>query len=96
MIDAHVESAAGNMEQLTAIAKAVAQGAAASGLELNAMELTEEGFVKAKGRKRSDASDAAGDAAGDGDAGEEQALAATTPQRSPAQSSANYALSVMQ
>jgi hypothetical protein len=46
MIDAHMESAAGNPQQLQAVAKAVAKGAQASGLDLNKMELTEQGFAK--------------------------------------------------
>lgn len=51
LIDAHKESAAGNPEQLKAVANAVRQGAKASGLDLDKMTLTEEGFAPAKGGK---------------------------------------------
>ncbi len=61
MISAHMEAAAGDPSQLRAVAKAVSQGAAASGLDLDKMTLTEDGFVPAKPRKKADASDAAGD-----------------------------------
>lgn len=44
MIDSSMQQAKGNPTQLTAIAKAVRQGAKASGLDLDAMELTEDGF----------------------------------------------------
>jgi hypothetical protein len=54
------------------------------GLDLGAMTLTEDGFVPAKPRKRSDASDAA-------DA-EEKALASATPADPSAKGSPNYAL----
>jgi hypothetical protein len=67
MIASAYEQAAGNKAQLKAIGDAVAKGANASGLKLFEMTLTEDGFVPAKGRKRSDASDVAG---------EEKALAA--------------------
>jgi hypothetical protein len=50
-------------------AKASLEGSRKSGLDLDAMTLTEDGFVPAKGRKRSDASDVVGE-------GEEKALAA--------------------
>jgi hypothetical protein len=50
-------------------AKASVEGSRKSGLDLDAMTLTEDGFVPAKGRKRSDASDVVGE-------GEEKALAA--------------------
>jgi hypothetical protein len=58
MIDGHMEEAAGNTAQLRAVATAVKQGASASGLELDTMTLTEEGFREGSPRKRSDASDA--------------------------------------
>jgi hypothetical protein len=67
MIASAYEQSAGNKTQLKAIGDAVAKGADASGLKLYEMTLTENGFVPAKARKRSDASDAAG---------EERALAA--------------------
>lgn len=48
LIDASVEQAAGNPAQVKAVAKAVRQGAKASGLDLDAFELTEAGFVPAR------------------------------------------------
>ena len=45
MIDSSMQQAKGNPKQLAAIAKAVRQGAKASGLDLDAMNLTEDGFV---------------------------------------------------
>jgi hypothetical protein len=48
MIASHMEIAAGNPAQMRAIAKAVTQGAKASGLDLANMELTEQGFVKSR------------------------------------------------
>jgi hypothetical protein len=59
MIDGHMEEAAGNAAQLKAVGKAVKQGASASGLELDTMTLTEDGFREGGPRKRSDASEAA-------------------------------------
>ena len=47
MIDAAVEQAKGNPEQLKAVGQAVRQGAKASGLDLDKMELTPTGFVPA-------------------------------------------------
>ena len=44
MIDASMAQAKDDPQQLAAIAKAVRQGAKASGLDLDAMDLTEEGF----------------------------------------------------
>jgi hypothetical protein len=61
MIDGHMEEAAGNAAQLKAVGKAVKQGASASGLELDTMTLTEEGFREGGPRKRSDASDSGED-----------------------------------
>jgi hypothetical protein len=61
MIEATVEAAAGDRAQLKEIGKAVAKGAAASGLELDKMTLTEEGFVEGGPRKGADASGAVGD-----------------------------------
>jgi hypothetical protein len=58
MIEGYIEAAEGNPQQLKAIANAVRQGAKASGLDLDAMTLTEQGFVKATGKKRSDATEA--------------------------------------
>jgi hypothetical protein len=46
MIDGHMAVAGDNPAQLKAVAKAVLQGAKASGLELGTMTLTEEGFSK--------------------------------------------------
>jgi hypothetical protein len=84
MIDGHMEEAAGNTSQLKAIATAVKQGASASGLELDTMTLTEEGFREGSPRKRSDASDtgedekalAANDTGTDGDGSTNYALIA--------------------
>jgi hypothetical protein len=47
LIDAAIELAASDNAQLQAVADAVKQGAAASGLDLDAMTLTEEGFISA-------------------------------------------------
>ncbi len=47
MINAATDQAAGNAAQLEQIGAAVRQGAKASGLDLDAMRLTEEGFVPA-------------------------------------------------
>jgi hypothetical protein len=58
MIEGYIEAAEGDPNLLKNIAAAVRQGAKASGLDLDAMILTEQGFVKA-GKKRADASDAA-------------------------------------
>ncbi len=60
LIGAVAEEAASDAVQLKAIGKAVKQGASASGLELDTMTLTEEGFREGGPRKRSDASDTAG------------------------------------
>jgi hypothetical protein len=49
MISAHMAHAAGNPAQLAAVAKAVRQGAKASGLDLDAMLLTDQGFRPAGG-----------------------------------------------
>jgi hypothetical protein len=49
MIASAFEQAAGNKTQLNAIGDAVAKGARASGLELDKMTLTEDGFVPIKG-----------------------------------------------
>jgi hypothetical protein len=68
LIDASIETYAGDRAMMAKLSSAVKQGAAASGLDLDKMTLTEDGFVPAKPRKRSDASDAG--------AGEEKALAA--------------------
>jgi hypothetical protein len=57
MIASAFEQAAGDRKQLKALSEAVRQGAAASGLDLNSMTLTEEGFVKGGPRKGADASD---------------------------------------
>lgn len=48
MIDSSMEQAKNNPAQLKAVAKAVRQGAKASGLDLDAMTLTDEGFRPAK------------------------------------------------
>lgn len=73
MIDAHMESAAGDAQQLQAVAKAVSQGAKASGLELNKMELTAQGFAKADKTGAADSADKATNPAAD-----PKALAANT------------------
>jgi hypothetical protein len=67
MISSHMEAAAGDSNQLRAVGAAVLKGAKASGLDLNAMELTQQGFASVKGRKRSDAGDGVGSKA-NGDA----------------------------
>jgi hypothetical protein len=59
LIEASVEDAGGDAVKLKALGKAVKQGASASGLELDTMTLTEEGFREGGPRKRSDASDVA-------------------------------------
>ena len=61
LIDGYMQAAEGKDDELKAVAKAVSQGAAASGLDLDKMTLTEDGFVPAKPRKKADASDAVGD-----------------------------------
>lgn len=61
MIDAAKDAYSSNAVQLKALSKAVSQGAAASGLDLDKMTLTEDGFVPTKPRKKADASDAVGD-----------------------------------
>lgn len=58
MIDAAKEEYASDPAQLKALSKAVLQGAKASGLDLDKMTLTEEGFVEGGPRKGADASDA--------------------------------------
>jgi hypothetical protein len=55
MISSHMEAAADDSNQLRAVSAAVLKGAKASGLDLKAMELTQQGFASVKGRKRSDA-----------------------------------------
>ena len=57
LIDGHIDAAAGNASQQTALANAVNQGAKKMGLDLTRMDLTENGFVPRSGG-RSDASDA--------------------------------------
>jgi hypothetical protein len=61
LIDANLKAARSDPGQLKALAKAVKQGAAASGLDLGSMTLTEDGFVPKKGRRGADASGAVGD-----------------------------------
>jgi hypothetical protein len=51
LISATAEAAAGDSAQLRAVGDAVRKGAKASGLDLDAMTLTEDGFKPAKGRK---------------------------------------------
>jgi hypothetical protein len=82
LIDGHMEAAAGDAAQLKAVAQAVSKGAAASGLNLSAMTLTEQGFVPAKPRKRADASDAV----------EEPTALASTDQPAGTPEAPNYAL----
>jgi hypothetical protein len=67
IMDATSEQAKTDPALADQIAKASLEGSRKSGLDLDAMTLTENGFVPAKPRKRSDASDVAG---------EEKALAA--------------------
>jgi hypothetical protein len=58
LIDGMLEEYGSNPAMMAKLAQSVRQGAKASGLDLDAMTLTEQGFVKAA-KKRSDASDAA-------------------------------------
>jgi hypothetical protein len=58
LIDGMLEEYRSNPAMMAKLAQSVRQGAKASGLDLDAMTLTEQGFVKA-GKKRSDATDAA-------------------------------------
>jgi hypothetical protein len=83
LIDSSKEQMSSDPVQMKALGKAVNQGATKSGLDLDKMTLTENGFVPAKPRKRSDASDVAG---------EEKALASATPSDGTAEGSSNYAL----
>jgi hypothetical protein len=84
MAEAFMVQAASDPSQMKALARAVTQGAAASGLDLDKMTLTEDGFVPAKSRNRSDAFDVV--------AGEETALASATPSDTAAEGGPNYAL----
>jgi hypothetical protein len=83
LIDGMVEEHASDPKMMAQIASAVRKGASASGIELDSMTLTPEGFAEG-GRKRSDASDAT--------EGEETALAAATPSDGSAEGGTNYAL----
>ncbi len=76
MIDSAVEQAASDPAQMKAIGKAVKQGAAASGLKLDEMTLTEQGFKPAK-RKGSSLEDDLAPTPGEAKATE--VAAATTP-----------------
>ena len=60
LIDASIDDAAGNSTKVSALARAVNQGAQHMGLDLTKMTLTQDGFVPRSGG-RSDVSDAAGD-----------------------------------
>lgn len=51
LISGSVESAKGNATQLKAVAAAVREGAKAAGLDLDAMILTDEGFIPAQNRR---------------------------------------------
>jgi hypothetical protein len=83
LIEASVEAAQGNEEIKSGLAKAVLKGAKASGLDLDAMTLTEDGFVPVKkGRKTGDASSA----------GAERAMAAANPADDGGDASPNYVL----
>jgi hypothetical protein len=84
VIGASLEAVASDPKQLAHYAKQMKQRAIAEGFAVDRMTLTEDGFVPAKGRKRSDASDAA--------EGEEKALASATPADPSAEGSSNYAL----
>jgi hypothetical protein len=61
LIDGSMDDAGSDKAKQQAVAKAVKQGAAASGLELDQMTLTEEGFVEGGPRKGADASGAVGE-----------------------------------
>jgi hypothetical protein len=76
MISSHMDAAAGNPAQLRAVSAAVLKGAKASGLDLDTMELTPNGFAKSKSRKRSDAGGAV-DGGVDGDAAAGDAVLAS-------------------
>jgi hypothetical protein len=54
LISAQMDVAAGDPAQLRAVARAVRQGAKASGLDLDAMVLTENGFVPVRGSSLGD------------------------------------------
>jgi hypothetical protein len=69
ILDATSEQAKTDPALAEQAARASLEGSRKSGLDLDKMMLTENGFVPAKGRKRSDASDVVGE-------GEEKALAA--------------------
>jgi hypothetical protein len=57
LIDASKETYANDPDMMAKLSAAVKQGAKKSGLDLDAMTLTEDGFVKAKGRKTGAAGD---------------------------------------
>jgi hypothetical protein len=61
LIQAAVDNGKTDNALAAGLAKAVRQGAKASGLELDKMTLTEDGFVPKKGRRGADASGAVGD-----------------------------------
>lgn len=85
LIQAVADEAVSNPSLQSDLASAVRKGGNASGLDLDEMTLTEDGFVPAKGRKSADASDAT---AGDG-----QALASTdTSGHADTDSVTSYAL----
>jgi hypothetical protein len=91
LISAYMDDAAGNPAQIKAVGAAVAKGAKAMGLDLDTMDLTPNGFVPAKGRKRSDA----GDVLEDGAANSDTTLAsndAPTGDNAPSNPLATYAL----
>jgi hypothetical protein len=67
MIALTAEAAVNDPAQLRAVGAAVAKGAKAMGLDLDTMDLTPNGFVPVKGRKRSDAGDVASDGVANSD-----------------------------
>jgi hypothetical protein len=77
ILDAASEQSKSDPTVAAQFVKAALEGSRKSGLDLDKMTLTEGGFVPAKPRKRSDASDVM--------AGEEKALASATPFGSPCQ-----------
>jgi hypothetical protein len=84
ILDATSERAKSDPALAEQASKASLEGSRKSGLDLDKMTLTEDGFVPAKPRKRSDASDVV--------TGDEKALASATPSDAAAEGSPNYAL----
>jgi hypothetical protein len=75
LVTGYLAQANGDRQLLEKIANMSKANALKAGLDLDAMDLTPNGFVPAKGRKRSDAGGAASDGAGDGAANSDTTLA---------------------